>query len=200
MARRIICKYLALAAIVASTTSCGTVFRENQASTYLVMVNLRGASGQTTSPTFKDVVLSDVRTGGSIFNDIGEVIFRIAVKDIGLEETPPAPTSNNDITINRYRVVYRRGDGHNTPGVDVPYPFDGAMTGTVPGGQQRTFNFELVRHIAKAESPLAQLASPNTTVISTIADVTFYGRDQAGNTLSVSGSITIDFGDFADPS
>jgi hypothetical protein len=60
----------------------------------------------------------------------------------------------------------------------------------------------LVRHVAKEESPLVQLKfySGNTPpVISTISDVTFYGRDQVGNEVSVTGSILIDFGDFADP-
>ena len=36
--------------------------------------------------------------------------------------------------------------------------------------------------------------------IMTIADVTFYGRDQAGNDVSVTGSITVNFADWADPS
>ena len=50
-----------------------------------------------------------------------------------------------------------RADGRNTPGVDVPYGFDGAFTATVSGGEP-TVGFELVRHIAKEEAPLAALA------------------------------------------
>ena len=106
-----------------------------------------------------------------------------------------SPSSNNEVTINRYRVVYRRADGRNTPGVDVPYGFDGGVTGTVGAGASLGLGFELVRHIAKEESPLVQLANSRTT-ISTIADITFYGRDQVGNDISVTGSITVDFGDF----
>jgi hypothetical protein len=102
------------------------------------------------------------------------------------------------VTFTRYRVAYRRADGRNTPGVDVPYPFDGAATFTVVGSQGGTGVFELVRHVAKAEAPLASLAN-NFTVITTIADVTFYGKDQAGNNVTVTGSIQVDFGDFADP-
>ena len=37
-------------------------------------------------------------------------------------------------------------------------------------------------------------------MISTIAEVTFYGRDQAGNEISVTGLLSINFGDFGDPS
>jgi hypothetical protein len=65
-----------------------------------------------------------------------------------------------------------------------------------PGGNTQ-FLFELVRHSAKGESPLAQLAhNPNT--LHTIARVTFYGHDLVGNDISATGSITVDFGDFGD--
>ena len=57
------------------------------------------------------------------------------------------------MTISRYRVVYRRTDGHNTPGVDVPFPFDSAVTFTVTGDGGST-GFNLVRHSAKQEAPL----------------------------------------------
>jgi len=103
------------------------------------------------------------------------------------------------VTINRYRVTFRRSDGRNTPGVDVPFPFDSAVTFTIAPGSSVTQPFELVRHVAKKEAPLGALAfSP--VIISTVADITFFGRDQAGNELSVTGSIGVQFGNFADPS
>jgi hypothetical protein len=34
---------------------------------------------------------------------------------------------------------------------------------------------------------------------STLADVSFYGHDQAGNEVTVAGTITVSFGDFGDP-
>jgi hypothetical protein len=106
------------------------------------------------------------------------------------------PTSNNFITVNRYRVVYTRADGRNTPGVDVPYPFDGAITVTVSG--TATAGFTLVRHQAKVEAPLGALAT-NFVIVSTIADVTFYGQDQTGRAVSVTGRISVNFANFADP-
>jgi hypothetical protein len=61
-----------------------------------------------------------------------------------------------------------------------------------------TFSFELIRHTAKQEAPLLALrASP--VIISTVADITFVGQDQAGNDLSATGSIGVQFGNFADP-
>jgi hypothetical protein len=60
-----------------------------------------------------------------------------------------------------------------------------------------TLSFEIVRDVAKEESPLIQLVH-SSTVITTICDVTFYGTDLVGNEIQVTGSITIDFGNFGD--
>ena len=57
---------------------------------------------------------------------------------------------------------------------------------------------EVVRHIAKAEAPLAALIS-DVDVITAIATVTFYGQDQAGNNVKVSADIQVNFANFADP-
>ena len=56
----------------------------------------------------------------TIFNDLGEVSLRLAMKDAGAT-SPSAPTANNVITINRYHVRFIRADGRNVEGVDVPY-------------------------------------------------------------------------------
>ena len=34
--------------------------------------------------------------------------------------------------------------------------------------------------------------------VSTIAEITFYGRDQAGNDVQVAGTLQVNFGDWAD--
>ena len=71
---------------------------------------------------------------------------RIVVKDAGTA-TPTTPSANNDITIDRYRVEYTRADGRNTPGVDVPYAFDGAITVTITASADlvRIFSWSAVR-------------------------------------------------------
>jgi hypothetical protein len=114
--------------------------------------------------------------------------------------SPLGPTTLNEITITRYRVNFVRSDGRNTPGVDVPYGFDGAFTLTVPATGSAQAGFDLVRHQAKAEPPLRNLVGGGSArFISTIAEITFFGRDQAGNEVSVTGSINVNFGDWADP-
>jgi len=130
----------------------------------------------------------------TVFNDVGQVTMSIILKDPGQPGVSTVPSDLNAVTINRYRVQYRRSDGRNTPGVDVPYPIDSAVTATITASGA-TFAFELVRNDAKREAPLRQLRA-SSTVLSTIADVTFYGRDQAGNDVIASGSLGINFGDF----
>ena len=130
----------------------------------------------------------------SVLNDMATVQLSIQFRDAG---TPAAPSLVNQVTINRYRVRYRRADSRNTPGVDVPYDFDSALTITVPASGIAEGAFQIVRHSAKEEAPLAALRFTGD-IISTIAEVTFYGRDQAGNEVSASANNGIDFGDFAD--
>ena len=156
-------------------------------------------SGRSPSPpTFGTVnpaaTVSPVSTTIDTRGDGTAVVSRGSRKMIA---SPAAPSELNWVTVTRYRVVYRRTDGRNTPGVDVPFPFDSAVTVTVTG-DGGSAGFQLVRTSAKQEAPLRPLVN-NPDIISTIADVTFYGRDQAGNDVSVTGSIGIDFGNFGDP-
>ena len=134
----------------------------------------------------------------TVFNDLGRVQLRLGLKDLGTTASPTAATTNNEVTITRYHVTYRRTDGRNTPGTDVPYPFDGGVTATVCSCSSGvTLSFEVVRHDAKMESPLIQLKT-NPGILNAIADVTFYGRDRVGNDVSVTGSLLVDFGNFGD--
>jgi len=94
-------------------------------------------------------------------------------------------------------IKYVRADGRNIQGIDVPYEFDAAATATVPATGTVTVGFQLVRHDAKMESPLVQLKT-NGVIITTIAQVTLYGRDQVGNDISATGSLEVDFGNFGD--
>lgn len=194
-------RLVAVLALTLFSASCGDVARQGTGSSYLIINALEAASGA--DPTkFGGTLNSDVVTvvdgSASIFNDVGRVRLRLAMKDAGSTTSPTAPTTNNFITVNRYHVRYVRADGRNTQGVDVPYEFDGAFTGTVSTAEV-SVGFELVRHIAKAEAPLAALAR-NGVIISTIAEVTFYGSDQTGHDVSVTGQLLVSFGNFGDPS
>jgi hypothetical protein len=180
--------------LMLGSVSCGDMAREGQGSSYLIINTLVASSGadpDTFSGDLRSDVVTVVDESPSIFNDLGEVELLLGMKNPLL-----APSSANFITIDRYRVTFTRADGRNTPGVDVPYGFDGAITGTVQN--TTTLGFTLVRHQAKLEAPLAALAS-NGVLVSTIAEITFYGRDQTGRAVSVTGKISVHFGNFADP-
>ena len=82
-------------------------------------------------------------------------------------------------------MEYIRADGRNTPGVDVPYGFDGAIRVTIQDAPT-TFGFQLVRNQAKDEAPLVFLRS-NGAIVTTLAKITFFGRDQNGNEISIVG-------------
>ena len=198
---------VAVAALLAASISCGDVARQGRSPVYLVIDTLQSAPGNKPAQFTGGVLLSDVETivtsGGlcstakpcpTVFDDFGQVTLHAPLKDI---TSASGPTTNNEVTISRYHVAYRRSDGRNTPGVDVPYAFDGAVTGTVPANGALTLAFELVRHVAKEESPLVQLRA-NRSIITTLAEITFYGADRVGNNISVTGTMQVNFGNFSD--
>jgi hypothetical protein len=200
-------------AIVASAAligaGCGDVARTGRSPVQVVVQSLQGASGANPD-TFGNPLMSDVETlitspepctpttpCTTFFNDLGQVTMSLVLKDPGQPGNAATPTDLNQVTFTRYRVVYRRSDGRNTAGVDVPHPIDSAVTFTVPPSGPATAAFELVRNVAKREAPLLALRT-NGAIINTIADVSFYGRDQAGNDVIAAGSMAVNFGNFAD--
>ena len=178
-----------------SVTSCADLARTGRGPAFLIMERVEAAAGSGTGvSTFTASLESDVLVGGLAFRDVGQASIRVEMKN-SLSTT--APTAISSITINRYRVRYRRTDGQNREGIDVPYSFDGGTTVTIAAGSSAAVQFDLVRAQAKAEAPLRNLARGcGLLIISTIAEVTFYGSDQAGNEVSISGTIDVRFADF----
>ncbi|MCU1385223.1 MAG: hypothetical protein JWL71_3920 [Acidobacteria bacterium] len=203
-------RLIGLAALIAATVSCGDVVRQGSSPVFLVIDSLGGLKGgpsgaATVAPTLASDVITNVTSPApcsaatpcpTTFADTGQVTLRAPLKDPGATATL-APTTNNEITISRVHVEYVRADGRNTQGADVPFAFDSAVTGTIPAGGTLQLGFELVRNVAKQESPLAQLRT-SSNFISTIAKVTFYGADRVGNAIQVTGQLTIEFGNFGD--
>jgi hypothetical protein len=206
-------KHLQLAGLMACLGASGSctnsLAEQGHSSSFLVIEQMLAASGADPT-TFNNTLQSDVVTnvestiGGSttvqptIFEDVGRVIARLGFKDPGTPSSPTTPTSANYITVDRYRVEYIRADGRNTPGVDVPYPFDGAATFSVLDIGSATFT--LVRAQAKLEPPLLAMRGLGGSVaISTIAEVTFFGHDQTGAEVKSLARIGVSFADFGDP-
>jgi hypothetical protein len=197
-------------ALALGSASCGEAVRQGRSPVTLLIDTLEGASGAQPE-IFGAFLLSDVQTiveqtidgeairVPTIFNDVGQVTLRTVMKDQGTAALGVGPTFLQAVTVRRYRITYRRSDGRNTPGVDVPYPIDGAITATITNIPSAV-GFEVVRHQAKLEPPLRSLVSGGGRLfISTIAEVTFYGTDAVGNEIQTTGTMTVSFGDYADP-
>ncbi len=200
---------VAVALLASLSAGCGEVARNGRAPAMAIISVMEGASGAEPDE-WGTMLNSDVQTlvaqtidgdevrVPTVYSDNGRVTMRLQLRDPGVPGIPAAPSALNEVTFTRYLVTYRRADGRNTPGVDVPYPLDSAATFTVPADGQATMPFVLVRHTSKQEAPLGALVN-SSVIISTIADVTFYGRDQAGNDVTATGSIGVFFGNFGDP-
>jgi hypothetical protein len=196
-----------------SLAGCGgDNFQAGEGSSYLIVNSLEAASGAEPA-AFGTVLQSDVitlvactnpTTGEegrcpTVFSDPGRVSFRLQMKDAGTPTSPTAPTANNFITITRYRVEFTRSDGRNTPGVDVPHPFDATMTVTVGAGGVET-GFLLIRHTMKGEAPLLAIANGGGLgMITTNAKITFFGHDQTGREVNTEAQMSVIFGNFGDP-
>jgi len=193
------------AACVLASTSCGSeLLRTGRAPVYLVVVNTSASSsnGGTASAFLQSDVqtLVDSTVNGqptkvpTIFSDNAVVTLRVDPKNPAVDTT-----LINAVTLNRYHVNFRRTDGRNTPGVDVPYPIDGGLGVTINAGDTQDVAFEIVRHQAKLEPPLRNLVGVGGLgFISTIAEITFFGRDQNGNEVTATALMDVQFGDFAD--
>lgn len=187
-------RVVVLAVMAAAAASCGDVVRSSRSPVMLVVNSLGSSSGATTMQS--DVVI----TGKApctvdtpcFSDDNAQASLGVVMKDVTV-----TPTTNNQVTVSHYHVAYRRADGRNIQGLDVPYAFDGAVTVTIPANSTGPVSFNIVRGVAKLETPLIQLRN-NADVITIIADVTFFGTDQVGNDVSVTGSILINFGNFSD--
>ena len=109
--------------------------------------------------------------------------------------------SNSYLVITTLQGLKGGGSNANTPDVNLDsdvITLVPALTGTPTiFGDTGTASFQLVRNQAKTEAPLAALAH-NNAVISTIAEVTFYGHDQSGRDVSVSGRLDINFANWGD--
>ena len=181
--------------------SCSTpdVLEKDTTNTILIVETMQGqsAGGDTGDDLQSDICINDSFTDGTctVAPDFGLIQISATLKN------PIQSTTSffNDVTFRTYRVTFLRTDGRNQPGVDVPFPFDGAsnFTVTVNAGAA-TRSFIIVRDQAKLEAPLRNLAfNGGALVLSVIAEVEFFGTDGAGREISVTALLNIHFADFS---
>ncbi len=170
---------------------------DDTTNTFVTIDSLHASDTSRGGDLFSDVCVADSMTPTicTFTNDNAIVQIRARPKDLNR-----ISSAVQDIIFTRYRVTYIRTDGRNVPGVDVPYPFDGAATFRVPSDfTQTTREFMIVRLQAKLESPLLEMqGGGGSQVLSVLARVDFFGRDVAGRNLQVTGTLNITFADFAE--
>ena len=150
----------------------------------------RHAAARTSSPSST--------TSPTIFNDLGRAQFQLALKDPGSPASPAAPSQANFITARRSTTSVhplgrpqrrRRGRAVCVRRRRSPRPCRPDTDGRIHARAQP----------GQAGSAAAARWRSNGLVISTIAEVTFYGHDQTGREVSAVGNIEVSFANFGDP-
>lgn len=184
--------------LVLANVSCGSELLRTGRSPVYLQINgfeiTNGASDESGGSLRSDVqtIVDGVPT---VFNDTARATIVSVAKDQSVALSPISA-----VTITRYRISFKRTDGRNTPGVDVPFGWDGGVSVTIPPGGSASVPFEIVRHSVKMEPPLRNLIGGGGQLfIYTIAEITFFGRDQNGNEVTVTGFADVAFSDFGDP-
>ena len=102
---------LAVIAAAVATAGCSDFLRQDRSPVTLVIDRLEGSSGATGefAGTLQSDVITVVDDVPTVFSDNGRVTMRLVMTDVF-----ESPTAVNAVTINRYRVSFRRSDGRNT--------------------------------------------------------------------------------------
>jgi len=102
-------------------------------------------------------------------------------------------SSYSDVILEEYRVTYYRVDGNP----NVPDPYTIQMQFPVPKGGTGRIETLVLRREAKLQSPLKELAfGGGEGNIQFNALIDFYGKDLAGNHVSVSYNLPLFVGDY----
>ncbi|MFW6131926.1 MAG: hypothetical protein ACOC5F_04950 [Candidatus Aminicenantaceae bacterium] len=179
--------------------SCNPLVNESQSNSLLIVSNLLGTDleGNDVNYLQSDVVKVDEDTGQEyVTADSATVTFEAKL----MNPDPTTQTSQyNDIIVDRYIVSYSRTHGNNTPGVDVPYPFEGSLNTLVEIGTSESVSFIVVREVAKLETPLLDLKDGRGNgVLQVTATIDFYGHDLSNNTVKATGYLNIFFANYID--
>jgi hypothetical protein len=176
--------------------SCNPLEKDTLSNSLLLVDSITGLDIEGNIGNFlqSDVAIIDEETGSSTIRaDIATATLRVTT----LDPNPILGTSQySDVMVTRYVVTYIRSDGRNTPGQDVPYPFEGSLSVLIQAGTTEEISFVIVREVAKIEPPLVQLTRSGD-VLQVSAKVDFYGHDLVNNTVKATGYLTIFFANYA---
>lgn len=188
--------------------ACTQVEDKTRSGSLLVVESVQGEPGGQGGES-GDVLLSDVCDNAddlpqdpefcTVFNDNATVGFSNEYLQIGPGSGAGAPSFLNDIIVDQYRVDYLRPNNRNTPGIDVPFPIDGKMNARIDVNAIGSASIVVVRHEAKREPPLSELAFGfGEGVITATAQMQFFGSDIAGHAVSALGYLEIQFANYGE--
>ena len=162
---------------------------------------------QTTAPVLFGV--AGVNGGAVLQSDVDPVAPDAVSVSLYLRNTNrnagvPVPNLVQAVIVERYEVRYYRSDGRNAEGVDVPYRISGNVTIALDVASSGTVDvpIEVVRAQAKLEPPLRNLRAVGTDlggsalVLTCFAEITLHGKTLAGQAVTASGRLQIDFADW----
>jgi len=189
-------KVLALIIAALVLAQCNALENESTSGSMLQIISLTGRDleGKDGSTT----VFSDVITNGGIINDNG--VAEMVATPLNPSGTAQI-TAYMDVLIDQIDVEFKRTDGRNTEGVDVPYKFSQPVSVLAAINKSVSVPFVLIRHVAKMEPPLVALQDipSREVVLQLIAVVTIHGKDLGGHRVApVTGYISVWCANFAD--
>ncbi len=176
-------------------SACNPIEDDSRSGSLLIVESIRGQDHEGNAA---DYLQSDVVKNNTVVADTATATLRAET----LDPNPFLGTSQyNDIIVSRFTVSYSRVDGKNTPGVDVPLPFEGSLSALIKVGSTTSISFVVVREVAKLEPPLVRLADGRAEgVLQVVARIDFYGQDLAQRKVKATGYLTIYFANYVDES
>lgn len=188
-------KIIALLPCIFFLLSCNPLEDDSTSSSLLLILNITGTTIEGDDVSFQQ---SDVVIEGAVYADTATATLQ--AKLLNPEPLIPQASQYTSIVITRYVVSYSRSDGQNTPGVDVPYSFEGSLSTLIEIDSTVDIPIVIVREVAKLESPLFDLrAGGNEGVLQVTATIDFYGHDLVNNAVKATGYLSIFFADYIDP-
>jgi hypothetical protein len=168
--------------VVSFLFSCNAIENDSVSASMLEIGSITGPDDKV--PVFSSVAIN--------INDLGEV--SVNAKPINPMADKTSFTPYMDVLIDQIDVEFRRTDGRNVEGVDVPYSFTQPMSSLVTINGNASIPFMLIRHVAKLEAPLLALREffNQGKVLELVAVVTLHGKDLGGHRVApVTGYLTV---------
>jgi len=193
-------KIIAILSAIFFLFSCNPLEDDSASNSLLLVLNTTGTDIEGNEVNFlqSDVVHVDPNTGAStVIADTAAAT--LEAKLLNPEPLIPEASQYTSIVVTRYVVSFSRSDGQNTPGVDIPYSFEGSLSTLIETDATVNISIIVVREVAKLEPPLLDLwGGGDETVIQVKATIDFYGHDLVNNNVKATGYLNIFFADYVD--